>query len=910
MKQFSVCSNDLSLYLNQSASFPLLEQRYREWRHSLAKLAPLFEEAPRLTVFISHAWHVFDYRSREKAGFLVNEQELKDAQYFDQFCMDLFLILRASGFNVLFDWDSLNAEGIETLGPRRFMEKIDEADVVLVICTSTYQKRSSETRPDGSPTGVKEEVDRVLSRFKRIRKAAETNPDSEVELGFFVPLIIEDLSSYMLGDENIGNSLLYLDLRDSRLFLSNMWRVLHRLWSRVHFLWPKTLMMNKLRRRYVKVLGDLLAFEDTITAQVGREATCDELYSDKLHLVSLYQTLRATIELLELDELPSFKLESNEDKRSCDVYYEQALRYELGKGDVLQNDVEAFEQYKKLAADCKHSPSQYRLACMYFEGRGTIPDIAQGIRYLKLSCDGGYFEAEYKLSQIYRKGLYGIKCVVDQANLLLLRSALKEDSVATEELKAVLVTFNIESKSLQPFIKDLFELLVRLNFENLPISWDIPQLMWFLYDERAAPEVFELLEKSYRLKTSNCCLFEDCRDRYQSTLFHRILQDWYIATSFASQWYESIFDLLLPCVTNYELLDHFGNSLLDIAAESKNMKAFNELVKKNPHVHLQVDRLLEFFEFLRKESNKLNGNQEQLHETFASFSVLESLNLDLKFRMAIEHILGGYLTSLPLSPYQIIGCNSGSRILPLDLFEFNPEKQEYELKVKKTNSNGRCTVSNVSSGEYGLYFKFFPEFPGLEEAVSSLSYDLIGFGGSKSELFKITETIKIPYLSAEGKMKEVIMCNIPVLVSLEIPGPTLKDVFQNSGIHSMTGLNVFENLNKEALFKMMLIQMLINPEDGKSDNFIVEEYGNPSAFRFVAIDNDHAFVPALREINHGRVKINSRTILYAFDEMNEEIPLTVRDHFLSLDIDTLLRTWLRRLRNLNERYSDLYPSVL
>jgi hypothetical protein len=58
-----------------------------------------------------------------------------------------------------------------------------------------------------------------------------------------------------------------------------------------------------------------------------------------------------------------------------------------------------------------------------------------------------------------------------------------------------------------------------------------------------------------------------------------------------------------------------------------------------------------------------------------------------------------------------------------------------------------------------------------------------------------------------------------------------------------------KNLDEQSLSDMILMAMLINPEDGKSDNYIVEPLPtNPEKYRLVCVDNDQAFVPAYVQI--------------------------------------------------------------
>lgn len=197
---------------------------------------------------------------------------------------------------------------------------------------------------------------------------------------------------------------------------------------------------------------------------------------------------------------------------------------------------------------------------------------------------------------------------------------------------------------------------------------------------------------------------------------------------------------------------------------------------------------------------------------------------------------------------------------------YNLFKEGFTLRdetgvIRRADVPGRHLVTRLIRGQRTFYFKFNPEFPGIEEAVGTLTRRVIGFGAPYTEV-----------ISYEGT---------PVLISSGIQGETLKDVILRG-----------REVRLEGLHQMMLMAILINPEDGKGDNYMVEPFMTNDGevkHRLVGIDNERAFVPAISE---NKKKIQVKTILYLFPQMLEEITEDVKRLFIAQNVQTLLREWL------------------
>ena len=111
-------------------------------------------------------------------------------------------------------------------------------------------------------------------------------------------------------------------------------------------------------------------------------------------------------------------------------------------------------------------------------------------------------------------------------------------------------------------------------------------------------------------------------------------------------------------------------------------------------------------------------DHEDATRALRAFKQLEKRNLHLKFRMAMEHLLGGPLTRGGLSPFPMEGSESGHKVLPLGVFHPGTNR------IIRTNTEGRATVAKVTDGDYTLYLKFFPELSGIGEYfLNCVSFD-------------------------------------------------------------------------------------------------------------------------------------------------------------------------------------------
>ncbi|KAN0045525.1 hypothetical protein ACTA71_005903 [Dictyostelium dimigraforme] len=146
--------------------------------------------------------------------------------------------------------------------------------------------------------------------------------------------------------------------------------------------------------------------------------------------------------------------------------------------------------------------------------------------------------------------------------------------------------------------------------------------------------------------------------------------------------------------------------------------------------------------------------------------------------------------------------------------------EENNDQPKKPNNYGvRPVILIENENGLGIYFKFKPQFPGIEYAVWELGEMLFGFCSPNSELVSIN--------------------GFPVLLVQQIYGETLYDVLTNDP-------SIIYKINKSNLSKQIILAILINNADGNLSNFIISPMDSSSSneYKLFSIDNDQSFVPS------------------------------------------------------------------
>lgn len=282
-----------------------------------------------------------------------------------------------------------------------------------------------------------------------------------------------------------------------------------------------------------------------------------------------------------------------------------------------------------------------------------------------------------------------------------------------------------------------------------------------------------------------------------------------------------------------------------------------------------------------RQYRSLQKNRASLSSSFwEAFGVLRKRNAKVDWVVTLEEVF-------PLAQqgesHVIQGASGETRRLTESILKQidNPNYRvpHERRKVIQLEKNG-CIA----------FLKYYPELPGIEEAVGELTRSVIGFGAPYGELFRFPD-------------------RTPVWISQGIRGETLQRVL----IHGSARL---DRLDPVSVTQMILMAMLVNPEDGKHDNYIVEPVpDNSGLYRLSCPDNDHAFVPAFVKSKPApgsvftKPVVQVKTILYCLDLMNRPVPQATRDLFLKVDPLAVMKDWLHVLDRRNQRYAALYETA-
>ncbi|MBW8310153.1 MAG: hypothetical protein K0M45_11075, partial [Candidatus Paracaedibacteraceae bacterium] len=348
----------------------------------------------------------------------------------------------------------------------------------------------------------------------------------------------------------------------------------------------------------------------------------------------------------------------------------------------------------------------------------------------------------------------------------------------------------------------------------------------------------------------------------KSSLLHQALDQPAYACELIDQW--------LAQGVPIEERDSAGRTVLEVAMEKRLYSVVNHLIHKGAR-EVWVKVALEYYKSLDPKDQKSR----------LAFKYLETENPDLLWHCTLEALLP------PTGDGKILyGANSAKRVLPSIIAQqlFNHKNQ-----IIRVNNYGRREVGRIERGGYSLYFKQYPEFPGTEQGVSLLMHQLVGHGAPQGELFNI-----------EG---------IPYYVSQEAKGSTLQDVLYNKMLkkaHTQEHVESYlHHLDPKAVSEMILMAMLVNPEDGKPDNYIVSPFAKDQ-YRLIGIDNDHAFGPNVAREERGVIP-QVKCILYCLDQMLDPVHLEVWEKFRTIDSAQALKRWLIKLSAINNDYVKLFP---
>lgn len=212
------------------------------------------------------------------------------------------------------------------------------------------------------------------------------------------------------------------------------------------------------------------------------------------------------------------------------------------------------------------------------------------------------------------------------------------------------------------------------------------------------------------------------------------------------------------------------------------------------------------------------------------------------------------------------------------------------LGVARMNRYGTSTVRTLA----GIHFKEKPYAPGVEYMVDHLSHLLVGEGTTPTELLKIIDSDGI---------------HRPYLASKTVVGLNLEDV-----LHKYP--DFIEKIKPSNFSAMILLALLIDPEDGKADNYMarlhVEKENDEKVLRaveIIGIDNDIAFSDPIVMEHIGERRgvhyVNVKNVMYFFPQMQSLVEQSLKETFLKRVPELVMIDWLQGLWEKNLQYEAL-----
>ncbi|MHA7840704.1 MAG: WD40 repeat domain-containing protein [Gammaproteobacteria bacterium] len=198
------------------------------------------------------------------------------------------------------------------------------------------------------------------------------------------------------------------------------------------------------------------------------------------------------------------------------------------------------------------------------------------------------------------------------------------------------------------------------------------------------------------------------------------------------------------------------------------------------------------------------------------------------------------------------------------------------------NHHGRRQVGEMVYEGYHAHGKFFPELPGVEEAVRVFSEQLQLGGVAMSQLFRCPYSISKPQRDPkkQAHLSSADILGFPLLLSLHVEGENVQDGLSENPVLMEKRLS---QLHRGHFTRLLLLTLLIHPEDGQPANFILsttepDKKGN--CYKLVSVDNDHAFVAPWVKVDKNDVQMQIKTLVYCVEAMGQPLEMEVLQEFI------------------------------
>lgn len=407
----------------------------------------------------------------------------------------------------------------------------------------------------------------------------------------------------------------------------------------------------------------------------------------------------------------------------------------------------------------------------------------------------------------------------------------------------------------------------------LPQAWHQESVLCQAFKHKAAPQVIDYL------MSLNLNMLARDKDTQQN-IFHYAVQ---------GQQPYTVLEALLNKLSKDERQRLLGQqnarrlTSLDLAFEQSPQSVIDMLTLGATYCSSSV--ALKFYHQYFKKLQKALHNEVLV----SLFQQLIMSRPEIEWRITLDELLPMKRTSS--HDLAVASTTYGerflSRALQQQLFD---TKGQWKPITQQSNHIVAYAEGQGTLQRHALYFKVYPALPGLEEASGRFTRQLLGFGAPYTDLVKIN-----------GQ---------PVMISQGISGDTLAKVLRDHPER-------LQALDEDDTAGLILVAMLINPEDGKPDNYIVTPHlTQADRYRLVGVDNDQAFVPAIVKTKPDVTLLTRqtipvaqvKTILYCLDHMLKSVPTTIRNRFINSHPDALLEDWIKGLKHVSQSQQALFAS--
>lgn len=231
--------------------------------------------------------------------------------------------------------------------------------------------------------------------------------------------------------------------------------------------------------------------------------------------------------------------------------------------------------------------------------------------------------------------------------------------------------------------------------------------------------------------------------------------------------------------------------------------------------------------------------------------------------------------------FQLVSKGAGRRVNPETAYSYLKKlRSSPELKDKLKNATNALCRKNPRlawllslEGTSEVNRNIFPEFPLLEEEISSLCHLIFN-----ESCFAETR------LSFVRNSNQQIT---PVLLTQQIKGENLNEIFKDP-----VKLELLRELLDEGNFTILfLMSLLLNLEDGRPNKYIVEPYINEQGvrkYRIISSGNDRALI----RVGLRKDELGVKNAINCLDAMLQSLDPKKVKLFLSHDPAQILEKWL------------------